>query len=352
MILTESRDGDVHNQEEASSGQRNMSLLCANNDDSICNLEQEEIDACGIEMECRLPPAVSDMKKSPRALTRSGSTTSHASIKKSNSANNNFKMKAPAVLYRSRTAVRSAVKKPDNMSLTGVQEQKTPGALSRSRTATPQIWSDKSAPTFHDMMKLVALSRAKSIKVNPLPTVAEPEDIEEVETVEEEENVATIDEFPTVEALTLINSAIIPKGSSTYRTLIESQEKNVTDAVPVPDADTDTDTEVEDPEDGIQDLYEQMLDLVVDDSSEIALDNDSSDDFAAVEVVEVVELIEEIEVELDEEGTYSLEQPSVSSDDSDMENNPPQLDYGFYYGSQKPHHKKSKWSKMRKLLKM
>ena len=316
MISAQSRD-DVLNEEIEISEERHKSLVNADKDAA----SETQV---GAENQ-QSPDVVQDMM-APAALSRSGSAMSSASCKQSKSFQEAHQMK-PAPLFRSRTAAPQKDKKSSPV----IQDIAAPSSLSRSRTATPQISSDKSTPTFSDMMKLVALSRAKSIKLTALPKVAEPETIEEVETIEEEvaepeemEEVATTiveevsskeeEEEPTISAVSS------PQISSELTTSPGAEDAAYEEAPAADSAPAAKAPAVEDP---------TVEALAV---NEVAPD----EEFATVELVEkVVEDVEQVAVELEPEEEFAevIEVPSVTDD-----------------SVSKSSLKKSKWSKMKGFL--
>eukprot|EP00984_Skeletonema_dohrnii_P006579 scaffold2353_cov93-Skeletonema_dohrnii-CCMP3373.AAC.10 len=241
MILAQSRDryeSLVDTDKDVAAETPAKAALIRNDSEE---LQKEERDA-GDMWDENQPLRVELVMMAPPALSRSGSAMSHASCKPSNSLQEEVhEKKAPVALYRSRTDVSQKDKKSSPSS---------PVDLSRSRTATPQISNERSAPTFSDMMKLVALSRAKSFQLNKLPKVAQPESIEEV---------ATIEEVPSVEALSVASHPI-----SITSTTSSSAEKVPADEEP-PAADFAT-------------------------AVEAPAADEEDEEFAAVEVVEVVEV--------------------------------------------------------------
>ena len=221
-------------------------------------------------------------------------TTENWSFKQSKSLKVHQK-KAPAALYRSRTAVQQ-----DKKSSPVSEDMVTPASLSRSRTATPQISTKRSSPTFSDMMKLVALSQAKSIKLNTLP---QPEEIEEVATKEEEDEASS------------------PQISGEVKTSSGANDA-ADEEVPAADfAPAAKDPAVEDP-------------TVV---APAAKEDAADEVFATVALVEEVDHVEvefkqkEVEVELEPEEEFAqvVEVPSAVEDSS----------------SKSTSSKKSKWSK-------
>ncbi len=319
MISAQSRDDiDVLNEEIEISVERHKSLVNADRDAA----SETQV---GAENQ-QSPDVVLDMM-APAALSRSGSAMSSASCKQSKSFQEAPQMK-PVPLFRSRTAAPQKDKKSSPV----IQDIAAPASLSRCRTATPQISSDKSTPTFSDMMKLVALSRAKSIKLTALPKVAEPETIEEVETIEEEE-VAEPEEMEEV-ATTIVEevsskeeeeeptvSAVSSPQISSELTASPGAEVAAYEEAPAADsAPAATASAVKDP------TVEALA------ANEVAPD----EEFATVELVEkVVEDVEQVAVELEPEEEFAevIEVPSVTED-----------------RVSKSSLKKSKWSKMKGFL--
>ena len=246
MILTQSRDDDADRHEclvdidkDVAAETPAKAALIKNDSEGL--QKEEERDVGDMWDENQQPLKVELAMMAPPALSRSGSAMSHASCKPSNSFQEEVQeKKAPVALYRSRTDVSQ-----DKKSLPA-----SPVSLSRSRTATPQISNERSAPSFSDMMKLVALSRARSFQLNKLPKVAQPESIEEV---------ATIEEVPSVEALS-VASHQISNASTTSSADVPADEE-------APAADFATAVE-----------------------APAANEEEEDEEFAAVEVVEVVEV--------------------------------------------------------------
>jgi len=245
MILAQSRDryeSLVDTDKDVAAETPAKAALIRNDSDSE-ELQKEERDVGDMWDENQQPLKVELVMMAPPALSRSGSAISNASCKPSNSFQEEVQeKKAPVALYRSRTDV----SQKDKKSLPA-----SPVSLSRSRTATPQISNERSTPTFSDMMKLVALSRAKSFQLNKLPKVAQPESIEEV---------ATIEEVPSVEALSVASHPISNASTTSSAEEVPADEEATA---------ADFATAVEAP---------------------AADEEDEDEEFAAVEVVEVVEV--------------------------------------------------------------
>ena len=248
MILTQSRDDDADRHEslvdtdkDAAAETPAKAALIKNDSEGL--QKEEERDVGDMWDENQQPLNVELVMMAPPALSRSGSAMSHASCKPSNSFQEEVQeKKAPVALYRSRTDV----SQKDKKSLPA-----SPVELSRSRTATPQISNERSAQTFSDMMKLVAMSRAMYFQLNKLPKVAQPESIEEV---------ATIEEVPSVEALSVASHPI-----SNASTTSSAEKAPADEEAPAADFATAVEAPAADEE-------------------------EEDEEFAAVEVVEVVEV--------------------------------------------------------------